>query len=92
MATIQSTLALQDKMSGTFSAINKAMGSTLKAIQSIKGVGLGAEFAQAAGDVKLAEAAIEELNRSLSETGDNTGITRQKTNILEFNAAMDNKP
>lgn len=68
MATIQSTLALQDKMSPAFSAINKAMNSTLTAMRSIKGMEIGPEFAKAAADVKLAENAINNFNAGLGET------------------------
>lgn len=55
-------------MSPTFSAISRAMSSTLSAIRSVKGAELGPHFAQAAADVKLAENAIDQMNRELQET------------------------
>lgn len=67
IATISSTLKLNDQMSKTFSTINKAMSSTLSAMKNIEGVKLGPEFAQAAADVKLAERAIEQMNDALQD-------------------------
>lgn len=67
MAAISSTLKLHDSMSSTLRSINSAMSSTLAAMRSIKGAEIGAEFAQAAADVKLAENAIDQMNRELQE-------------------------
>lgn len=49
-------------------AITRAMNSTLTAMRSIQGVELGPEFAAAAADVRLAETAIDRMNRELQET------------------------
>lgn len=59
-------------MSPAFSAITKAMNSTLTAIRNIKGAELGPEFAQAAADVKLAENAINSMNEDLGKTPQST--------------------
>lgn len=72
IATISSTLKLNDQMSKTFSSITKAMKSTLSAVSSIEGADLGKEFAQASADVKLAEKAIEQMNEELQKVPDAT--------------------
>ncbi|KAK9679506.1 Tape measure protein [Popillia japonica] len=59
-------------MSKTFSSINKAMNSTLSAMRSIEGADVGAEFAQAAADIKLAEKAIDDMNKGLQDVPDKT--------------------
>lgn len=68
MASINSTLALQDKMSGPMLAITKAMNSGMAAMRGIEGVKLGPEFAQMSADIKLAEQAINQMNNELLET------------------------
>ena len=88
MATIQSTLALSDKMSPAFSAITKAMNSTLGAISSIKGANLGPEFAQAASDIKMAEMAVGDFNRELNELRDNPAPNHLKNGFTEFNSVL----
>lgn len=67
MATISSTLALNDKISGTLRTITTAMSSTLAAMRSIKGVDIGSEFAKAAADIKLAERAIDSLDNEMAK-------------------------
>lgn len=67
MATIQSTLALNDRMTATFSSITKAMNSTLTAMRSIKNQDIGEEFNQAAADIRLAENAVDDFNSSLDK-------------------------
>ena len=76
-------------MSPAFSAITRAMNSTLAAIASIKGAQLGPEFAKAAADVKLAENAIENLNKDLANLGSNDALTKQSRSAMELNAALD---
>lgn len=70
MATISNTLRLQDKMSSTLSTITKAMHSTLLAMESIKGANVGAEFKNAASDIKQAQKAVDDFNKSLNNSKD----------------------
>ena len=65
MATVQSTLKLNDKMSGVMGNIVKAMNSTLTAMRAIKKEDLGKEFADASADIKLAETSLNDYNKSL---------------------------
>lgn len=71
MATVQSTLKLNDKMSGVMGNIVKAMNSTLTAMRAIKKEDLGKEFADASADIKLAEKSLNDYNKSLQESNDN---------------------
>jgi hypothetical protein len=89
MATIQSTLSLQDSMSGTLKTITTALNSTLSAMKSIEGVKLGPEFAQAASDIKLAERSLETMNMKLNDFGNNQAPIKQKISFLELNAVLD---
>lgn len=66
MSTVQTTLALQDKMSATLRTIATAMGSTLNAMKAIKGAEFGPEFQKAAGDIKIAEMALNDLSGGMS--------------------------
>lgn len=88
MSTISSTLALQDRMSPAFSAITKAMSSTLMVIQSIapKTEQLGPEFAAAAADVKLAEIAVNQMNQELQKTP--TATQAATTGIVNVESAV----
>lgn len=67
MATIKSTLALNDRMSGTLGNVVKAMNSTLHAMRAVKGENLGKTFETAAADIKLAEKSINDFNNSLDD-------------------------
>ena len=89
-------------MSPTFSAINRAMNSTLTAIRTIKGAELGPEFAQAAADVHLLGAAIDDMNAdirnaaqeaallesAIDDIGREPGISTQTGKLADFNAAL----
>lgn len=72
MASINSTLRLQDSMSRPMQSITKAMKSTLTAIRSIEGAELGSAFAQAAADVRLAESSIDQMNNELQNVPQRT--------------------
>lgn len=69
MATVQSTLKLQDRMSSTFTSITRAMNSTLTMMKNIKGQNLGADFSKAAADIRLAEIEVNNFNSSLDRAG-----------------------
>lgn len=68
MATIQSTLSLNDKMSTTFSNITRAMHSTLNAMRAVKGQDLGGTFDRATTDIIEAEKALADFNNELKDT------------------------
>lgn len=67
MATIKSSLALNDRMSPALKSITKAMNSTLQAMRQIKGQNLGEEFAEAAADVKLATMQVEDFSEAMQK-------------------------
>jgi tape measure domain-containing protein len=60
MATIRSTLSLNDKMSAPLKAINNAMHSTLSAMRAVKGNNFDETFSKAEMAIKQAD---EELNK-----------------------------
>lgn len=60
MATIRSTLSLNDKMSAPLKAINNAMHSTLTAMRAVKGNNFDETFSKAEMAIKQAD---EELNK-----------------------------
>lgn len=70
MATIQSTLALNDRMSSTLSSIVKAMHSTLSAMQSVnKGnSNLGKSFKEAQKNVNEAEKQLKQFDNQVNKT------------------------
>ena len=62
MATIKTTLALNDRMSKAFSSITTAMKSSLSVMKSIKSENIGDSFNQAAADINRAERAVQNFN------------------------------
>ncbi len=83
MATVQSTLALQDRMSNTLRVVTKAMNSTLTAMRAVKGVKLGPEFTKAAGDIKLAERALEQMDNEM-----NSFSTKSQSSMSNFSSSV----
>ena len=73
MATIQSTLSLNDRMSSTLSNIVKAMNSTLKAMQKIEGQDFGKEFRNASKYIKLANNDLKGFKSSSDKAGSSFG-------------------
>jgi len=87
MATITSTLKLQDKMSSTFSSITKAMHSTLNVMKSVNSENgnMGNSFKKAKSDILEAEKQLNSLNNQLKQTQNETN---HMSNI--FDVAMGN--
>lgn len=72
MATITSTLKLQDKMSSTFSSITKAMHSTLSAMQSVKteNGSMSSAFKKAQTDILNAEKSLKSFEQQTKQADD----------------------
>lgn len=70
MATIQSTLALNDRMSSTLSSIVKAMHSTISTMQSVNKENgtMGNSFKKAQQDINKAEKELQNFNKGLKDT------------------------
>ena len=68
MATVKSTLALQDNMSSTLSHITSAMRSTLSAMRDIKNQNLGESYAKASSQIELAEKSLNDFNNELNNS------------------------
>lgn len=75
MATIKTTLALNDRMSKAFSSITTAMKSSLSVMKSIKSENIGDSFNQAAADINRAERAVQNFNNSIEEQDKNNKHT-----------------
>ena len=67
MATIKTTLSLNDRMSKAFVNITTAMKSSLDVMKSIKSENIGDTFNKAAADINRAERAVQEFNDSIKE-------------------------
>lgn len=80
MATIQNTLALNDRMSSTFTSITKAMHSTLSAMKQVSSSNsnLSGSFDKATTDILEAEKALKSYNQQLEETKNNSDQTKNK--------------
>ena len=65
MATIKTTLSLNDRMSKAFVNITTAMKSSLDVMKSIKSENIGDAFNKAAADINRAERAVEEFNNTV---------------------------
>jgi len=72
VATITSTLKLQDKMSSTFSSITKAMHSTLSAMQSVKteNGSMSSAFKKAQTDILNAEKSLKSFEQQTKQADD----------------------
>ena len=70
MATIQSTMALNDRMSSTLSSIVKAMHSTLSAMQSVEkqNGNMGKAFQKAQQNVIQAEKQLKQFDSQINKT------------------------
>lgn len=87
MATIKSTLGLNDRMSSTLKSITKAMNSTLKAMYSVQKTDIGNTFTSAAADIKVAEKAVEAFNNDLNNMNSssnkaNKGLSSAITSLV----------
>ena len=73
MATIQSTMALNDKMSSTLSSIVKAMHSTLSAMQSVEkqNGNMGKAFQKAQANIIEAESQLKNFDNQINKTSSN---------------------
>ena len=70
MATIQSTMSLNDRMSTTLSSIVKAMHSTISTMQSVnkENGNMSTAFKKAQTDINNAEKNLQNFNKGLKDT------------------------
>lgn len=73
MATLQSTISLNDRMSSTLSSIVKAMHSTLSAMQSVEkqNSNLGKSFQKAQQNITQAEKELKLFDNQINKTKNN---------------------
>lgn len=77
MATVKSTLSLQDKMSSTLSHITKAMNATLQTMKNIDSQNLGDSFEEATKQIKLAENQLKKFDDTTST------VTKSSNSLLK---------
>lgn len=82
MATIKSTLGLNDKMSSTLSSITKAMHSTIAAMQSAnKTTGdTGTAFKKATEDISKAEQSLNKYKKELDDVNSKSNAATTSSN------------
>ena len=86
MATIRSTLSLNDKMSAPLKAINNAMHSTLSAMRAVNGNKFDQTFANAEIAIKKAD---EELNKFNNDVDKNTNkVTSSIGTLIKWAAIL----
>ena len=86
MATIRSTLSLNDKMSSPLKAINNAMHSTLSAMRAVNGNKFDQTFANAEIAIKKAD---EELNKFNNDVDKNKNkVTSSIGTLIKWAAIL----